>query len=232
VNIALDFHLVWVETEGMLIIRSLFVLLFTLAVPACALTLSGQARVVDGDSLVIAGESIRLFGIDAPELKQRCDTSGRNWACGVWAKQMVSKIIDHGVLRCEALDRDRYGRTVARCTVSGRDLGAELVRAGAATAFRRYSTDYVSAETRAKAEARGIWSGAVTAPGVYRKLAKRQAAPKGCAIKGNISAKGSRIYHMPGQRDYDVTRINTDKGEAYFCTAAEARKAGFRAAKR
>lgn len=217
----------------MLTLRSALVLVFALAAPASALTLSGQARVVDGDSLVVAGERVRLHGIDAPELKQRCDVSGRNWACGAWAKDALTQIIGQGVLRCEAQDRDRYGRTVARCSVSGRDVGAEMVRAGAAVAFTRYSTDYVGLEAAAKNEARGLWSGAVTAPGDYRKVAKRGTqAPKGCAIKGNISAKGKRIYHMPGQRDYDATRIAVSKGEAFFCTEVEARAAGFRAAKR
>lgn len=217
----------------MLTLRTAFVLILTLASPVHALTFSGQARVVDGDSLVVAGERVRLFGIDAPELKQRCDVSGRNWACGAWSKDSLSKIIGQGVLRCEALDRDRYGRTVARCDVSGRDVGAEMVRAGAATAYLRYSTDYARDEAQAKREARGLWSGAVTAPSAFRKVAKRgTAAQNDCAIKGNISAKGKRIYHMPGQRDYDATRIAAGKGEAFFCTEAEARAAGFRAAKR
>jgi endonuclease YncB( thermonuclease family) len=216
----------------MLIFRSALVLILALTSPASALPLSGQARVVDGDSLVIAGESIRLFGIDAPELAQTCDVSGRNWACGLWAKQTLGQIIGQGVLRCEALDRDRYGRTLARCQVSGRDVAADMVLAGAATAYLRYSTDYAEAEAVAKAEARGLWSGAVMAPDAYRKLAKQQVVPKGCTIKGNVSAKGSKIYHMPGQRDYAATRISAQKGEAYFCSEAEARAAGFRPAKR
>ena len=216
----------------MLTFYSAFVLIFALAMPASALTLEGQARVVDGDSLVIAGDSIRLFGIDAPELQQRCDPSGRNWACGAWAKEKLTMITRQGVLRCKALDRDRYGRTVARCTVSGRDVGAEMVRAGAATAYLRYSHDYAGIEVRAKAEGRGLWSGEMVAPSAYRKVAKRQSRPVGCAIKGNISAKGKRIYHLPGQRDYTATRISKAKGETFFCTEAEARAAGFRAAKR
>jgi endonuclease YncB( thermonuclease family) len=215
----------------MFMLRSLVVFLAFMS-PAAALTLSGQARVVDGDSLVIAGERIRLFGIDAPEIGQRCDPSGRDWACGVWAKAALTKIVGSGVLACEALDQDRYGRTVARCHVSGRDVGGAMVRAGAATAYLRYSTDYAGQEAQARAEGRGMWSGPVTTPAAYRKLAKRQIAPRTCAIKGNISSKGRRIYHMPGQRDYAATRISAAKGEAFFCTAAQARAAGFRPAKR
>ncbi|MGO4908911.1 thermonuclease family protein [Pseudorhodobacter sp. W20_MBD10_FR17] len=216
----------------MLILRSLSVLAALLAAPAGALTLTGQARIVDGDTIVVAGERIRLFGIDAPELRQRCDPSGRNWECGVWAAQVLAKLAARGVLKCEALDRDRYGCTVARCTAAGRDIGAEMVRQGAAAAYVQYSLDYVTLEATAKAELRGLWSGAVTAPADYRKIAKRQPAPEGCAIKGNINTKGKRIYHMPGQRDYDATRISVAKGEAFFCSEADAQAAGFRAAKR
>ncbi|WP_338053579.1 thermonuclease family protein [Pseudorhodobacter ferrugineus] len=153
----------------MLTLRTALVLILALVTPAHALTLSGQARVVDGDSLVVAGERVRLFGIDAPELKQRCDVSGRNWACGAWSKETLAKIVGQGVLRCEALERDRYGRMVARCMVSGRDVSAQMVLAGAATAYLRYSRDYTGAEAQAKREARGLWSGAVTAPDAYRK---------------------------------------------------------------
>lgn len=208
-----------------------FAVFLALMSPAAALTLSGQARVVDGDSLVIGGERIRLFGIDAPELDRRCDPSGRNWACGEWAKATLTKIIAHGILACEALDQDRYGRTVARCRASGRDVAAAMVKAGAATAYLRYANDYAGQEAQARAEGRGMWSGAVTRPGDYRKMAKRQIDPKACAIKGNISSKGTKIYHIPGQRGYDATRISAAKGEAYFCTAMEAQAAGFRAAK-
>ncbi|CAO4141552.1 putative membrane protein YttA [Methylorubrum aminovorans] len=50
-----------------------------------------------------------------------------------------------------------------------------------------------------------------------------------CAIKGNISRKGDRIYHMPGSRDYDRTQINEASGERMFCSEDEAKAAGWRA---
>lgn len=52
-----------------------------------------------------------------------------------------------------------------------------------------------------------------------------------CDIKGNIISKGERIYHLPGQRYYDETRISGRKGERYFCSKAEARAAGWRRSK-
>jgi hypothetical protein len=51
-----------------------------------------------------------------------------------------------------------------------------------------------------------------------------------CAIKGNISSSGERIYHVPGQRYYDATRISESKGERWFCTEEEAVRAGWRKA--
>jgi hypothetical protein len=60
-------------------------------------------------------------------------------------------------------------------------------------------------------------------------LAQSQAGV--CAIKGNISSSGERIYHMPGQRYYDKTHISVIKGERWFCTEQEAVDAGWRKAK-
>lgn len=50
-----------------------------------------------------------------------------------------------------------------------------------------------------------------------------------CAIKGNISRKGDRIYHLPGTRDSDRTQINEASGERLFCSEGEAKAAGWRA---
>lgn len=214
----------------MLIIRSLLVLIL-LAAPVQALT--GVARVVDGDTVVVNGEKLRLFGVDAPEAAQHCDPSGRNWACGTWATAQLAGLIDGAAVACEARDTDRYGRTVAVCRANGHDLGAEMVRLGAAVAYIRYSDAYVAVEMQAKAEARGIWNGTTTTPGFYRKVARFQpVVVSSCTIKGNVGAKASRIYHLPGQRDYDATRITPAKGEALFCTEAEAQAAGFRKARR
>lgn len=52
-----------------------------------------------------------------------------------------------------------------------------------------------------------------------------------CNIKGNISVAGERIYHVPGQRYYDVTVVSGIYGERYFCSEAEARRAGWRRSK-
>ncbi|WP_299651142.1 thermonuclease family protein [uncultured Jannaschia sp.] len=122
-------------------------------------------------------------------------------------------------------------------------LNERMVAAGWALAYRRYSTAYVGVERRAQTDGRGIWQGAHTPPWDYRRgqrlmsttaPAARASAPSSvanssnCAIKGNISGSG-RIYHVPGSRWYDRTRIDPGRGERWFCSEAEARAAGWRA---
>lgn len=190
-----------------------------------------SVRVVDGDTLTVAGERIRLFGIDAPEKSQPCiNGDGAQWRCGRWAQNRLQEIVATGPLRCNALSKDRYGRTVARCFANGKDVAAEMVASGAAFAYREYSLEYVGAEKEAFLNRRGIWSGKAEKPSSYRAQGSAVEDPT-CRIKGNISASG-KIYHMPGQAFYNKTRIHTGKGERCFSTEAEARAAGWRAAKR
>lgn len=206
-----------------------------LAVPAAAESLSGRATVVDGDTLKLSGEVIRLHGIDAPESGQRCARSnGGTWDCGKWARKQLTQLVGSGPVTCAGQERDRYGRLVAKCMRDGVDIGEAMVERGAAHAYRKYSLDYVDAEKRAFVAALGLWQGDHLPPEAYRARQGRTAEVRpasGCAIKGNISKSG-RIYHMPGQRDYAATRINEAKGERWFCSEAEARAAGWRAARR
>lgn len=197
--------------------------------------LSGPARAVDGDTLVLGGTRIRLHGIDAPESAQSCRAGGRLWACGRAATRALAGLVRGKWVACEERERDRYGRVVAMCAVAGRDLNALMVADGWAFAYRQYSRAYVAEETRARAARRGIWRGEAVAPWDWRR-GKRLAGARApsrrggnrCNIKGNIGSSGKRIYHVPGGRYYDRTRIDTSRGERWFCTEGEARAAGWR----
>ena len=211
-------------------------------------TISGPARVVDGDTLEVRGARMRLYGIDAPESKQRCRKGGRTWSCGREAARALAQAIGSRTVVCEARDRDRYGRVVAVCRSRGADVNAWMVAEGWAFAYRKYSRDYVGEEASARAAKRGVWRGDVVAPWDWRRGERlagegttAQPAPSRpaaqadgarCAIKGNIGKGGTRIYHVPGGRFYDRTRIDTSKGERWFCTTAEARAAGWRRSRR
>jgi len=187
--------------------------------------------VIDGDTFDIGGVRVRLHAVDAPELGQICtDPAGVGWDCGDWARAQVAGMFAGRAADCVALDTDRYGRMVARCSVAGRDIGAGLVDAGVAMAYRAYGWDYDPNETAARLRGVGIWAGAVQEPAQYRAAAQtpEAAAPGDCMIKGNISDSG-RIYHLPQNRDYARTRINMAQGERWFCSEAEALSAGWRA---
>ena len=85
--------------------------------------ITGPARITDGDTLRIGNERIRLFGIDAPEMKQSCnDDRGARYACGEVARDALRRHVGGAPVTCEPVDRDRYGRTVARCYARGEDL--------------------------------------------------------------------------------------------------------------
>ncbi len=137
----------------------------TLAAPAQA----GEARVIDGDGLEIAEVTYRLWGIDAPEIGQDCERDGTRYPCGEIARDMLRALIGGDPVTCEKVDEDRYGRTVARCAVGGRDLGSMMVNAGWALDFERYSGGhYAFEEDQARQADRGLWAGDFTPPWEWR----------------------------------------------------------------
>lgn len=138
---------------------------------AVAADLAGLATVTDGDTLRIAGERVRLFGIDAPETKQTCERNGLTWLCGQEAAAFLRSLTEGRKITCEEMDRDLYGRIVAVCRLpNGRDVGAALVSAGLAMDYRKYSAGrYAELETAARSADRGLWAGKFVAPWEWRQ---------------------------------------------------------------
>lgn len=150
--------------------------------------IAGRAVVVDGDGLHIGPVTIRIHGIDAPEFDQNCPRlSGGGWACGAEAAKRLRALAEGRQVFCEALDTDRYGRTVARCRVGEVDLAERLVSEGLAWAYVRYSTDYAAIEAESRRAGRGVWQADAQPPWAYR--ADRR-------IRGAEAAPQSRPLHV------------------------------------
>jgi endonuclease YncB( thermonuclease family) len=135
--------------------------------------IAGAARVVDGDTLIIHGTSIRLNGIDAPEWAQSCEMKGREYRCAEQATRALTALLAGRTTECIEVTRDRYQRIVARCHVGSIDIGGWMVEHGWAIAYRRYSLDYVEAEMRARSEKAGLWAGTFVEPEAWRRAHPR-----------------------------------------------------------
>ena len=90
------------------------------------------------------------------------------WPCGKNATDALSAFIGGVPVRCEGQGTDRYGRTIAACTVQGEDVQAWMVLNGWALAYRRYSTEYVGEEAAAQDARAGIWRGEFVPPWEWR----------------------------------------------------------------
>jgi endonuclease YncB( thermonuclease family) len=132
--------------------------------------ITGRARVLDGDSLVIAGVPIRVWGIDAPEWRQRCDSGfGRRYACGRLAFRALAARLRAARIHCVPRLRDKFERLVATCYQGKQDIARWLVSEGLALDWPRYSGGaYRDAEQEARSAARGLWRGGFVRPWDWR----------------------------------------------------------------
>jgi endonuclease YncB( thermonuclease family) len=132
--------------------------------------LEGPAMVIDGDTIIVAGERVRIHGIDAPELDQTFWCRGQTLPCGVMASAALETLITGINLRCDVIERDQHDRLVAKCfSPNGIDVGRRLVLAGWALAYRYFSTDYVEVEDEARKAERGLWRGSFLKPWRWRE---------------------------------------------------------------
>ena len=133
--------------------------------------ISGVARVTDGDTIRIKSERIRLHGIDAPELRQKCGTeTGEPYQCGITAAEKLREAIGNQPVDCQFFERDRYNRIIGTCfNATGKNIQSWMVESGWAVAYRRYSTRYVEEEAAAREARRGIWRGSFTMPWTWRR---------------------------------------------------------------
>ena len=214
----------------------------------------------DGDTIQLADVTYRLDGVDAPELDQMCiDDHADPWACGVEARDRLSRLIGDRQVRCDDLGLGPYKRRhIGICTVEGESasLNQLLVRQGFALNFEpsargRFRED----EARAKDNRRGLWKGCFVAPQEFRQGRKDgallgsscrtdkdreiraalfpddPAMPQGCSIKGRFAVR-ARVTGNVGVYHLQACRSYPalTKPDRWFCSEEDAQAAGFRKA--
>jgi endonuclease YncB( thermonuclease family) len=135
-------------------------------------TILGKAKIIDGDTIHIKSNKIRLHGIDAPETKQTCKIDNQDWYCGKQSTKELKNLIKNQKVECNVNDVDRYNRYVAICYVNEININQWMVKNGWAIAYRYYSEDYVLEEKYANDKKLGIWKSEFIEPYAYRKKQK------------------------------------------------------------
>lgn len=145
------------------------------ASPSLAAEIVGRASVIDGDTIEIRGERIRLHGFDAPEMGQTCsDASGRPYRCGQRAAMFLADWIGSAPVSCQRRGSDRFGRTVGACMANGQPFGAVMVAAGWALPDVRHGGAALSRYAgKAREARRGMWAGNFTTPWEWRAAQRR-----------------------------------------------------------
>jgi len=161
-----------------------FAALICIPFPAAAQVVTGIASVIDGDTLDMTGVTVRLHGMDAPELAQTCNRDGEAWKCGVEAADVLRQFVDGREVECEQQRLDADGRMVALCKAGSVDLNRNMVVAGLAVALTEATDEFVEVEQNARLHKVGIWASEFQAPADFRaanpqlfRVARARSAP-------------------------------------------------------
>lgn len=199
------------------------------------------SRVIDGDTIEIeGGERVRYIGIDTPET---VDPRKPVQCFGVEASNKNKELVAGKTVRLEkdATDRDKYKRLLRYVYVGDDFINLELVKQGFAYSYSyppdiKYQDQFLQAQQEAEKNKSGLWTACPAEASKSAAVSKENISvekktPAGdCAIKGNISTSGEKIYHLIGCGSYAKTTIEESRGEKMFCTEAEAQAAGWRKA--
>lgn len=173
--------------------------LFVISAGCASAEIAGRATVIDGDTLELRGQRIRLFGIDAPESGQLCQLGGQAYRCGQQAALALADRIGQRTVRCTEKDVDRYGRTVAVCFVGGAALGRWLTLQGWALAYRKYSLEVLARLRRCRGcgtvrRSRPVAGRVPAAVGVAERAPARQSTRPVSA--GSIGWYDANAHHL------------------------------------
>ena len=128
-------------------------------------SITGYARVSDGDTIQINRQRIRLIDIDAPELYQFCTLDDASYPCGEQSKQHLINLINGRMVSCVSEKRDKFDRFLGRCSVDGIDINQQMVEDGWAVSYYGYQRQ----ENKARKQSLGIWAGSFERPRDWRR---------------------------------------------------------------
>lgn len=208
--------------------------------------------VVDGDTIKVMHEgketSVRFIGVNTPETvdpRKPIECFGRE------ASDHLKNLLSGKKVKLQRddtqTDRDKYGRILRYVYLDDQDINLAIISNGygyeytynGAFPYAKQAA-YKQAQKDAETNKRGLWADSACAGQVAKPATPAAPVPPAvsapqaagnCEIKGNISARGEKIYHLPGQKYYNATRISESKGERWFCSEAEAQAAGWRRSK-
>jgi endonuclease YncB( thermonuclease family) len=200
-----------------------------------------RLSVIDGDTLQVDGDVVQLYGIDAPELGQLCESDGRLWHCGMEAALALSKLVslNRSSLRCSPWSKagggaaDPAAANAPRvCEVGNEDVALLMLHGGNSVALPEAFPDYLDAERQARDAGLGIWHSDFVAPSEWRagvqSLNRPSDSSRECNVKAVFGADGQRLYFVPTDAEYRALTINPEQGEKMLCSDDEARSAGWR----
>jgi endonuclease YncB( thermonuclease family) len=186
---------------------------------------AAEARITDGDTLLLGGKPYRLDGVDAPETDQTClDEKGSVWPCGIEARDQLKNFVGNRDVRCDSKKFDTVyrNRRIAMCWVEGETISLNhwLVQSGWAVNFEPYAKKRFKAEEDdARTNARGLWKGCFAPPQSARRGSKNTTLllgaacskdepkvrdllfpadltmPTGCSIKGRFATRAQFTGH-------------------------------------
>lgn len=182
-------------------IATMFAVLSLIAVAAGAEEVGGEARVIDGKTLEVAGQRFRLFGVDTPDLARTCRWPDKVIPCGKGAKTAMMDLVAQTRVVCTPQGGTRAGVRLARRRAGGFDLGGNMVHMGWALAYRP-ETDIYAAD-RGQDQAGPPWpverpvhAALGVAPGPLRD---RDAARNGGETRSPVPTHGHSCYNSPSQ---------------------------------
>ena len=192
-------------------------------------------RIIDGDTVELSDKTrIRYTGVDTPETGD---------CYGASASKANSDLVlnKEVILETDVQILDKYGRKLAYVWRENILVNEELVKQGVARVSTyppnvKYVERFQAAEREAREGQFGLWAPdacikrEIRTEGNSSEVQGTQTNNE-CAIKGNISSSGEKIYHTQGQRYYEKTKIEETAGERWFCSESEAESAGWRKSK-